>query len=138
MNREVELRCILFCFYARSINKYEYEKKIWYVLSLRIFQWLFWNEKQNKQINKDRKQKQTKQTGNNFIPSFIFNVIPVTENKLFKEEVGIWDGSFQFLVGEFCCLCWAGVAFSSAVFGACAMSLRYKASLNSEILFGDG
>lgn len=62
-----------------------------------------------------RNSKKRKHRGNPLIAPFTFNPIPGTQNTLFKEKVGTWDGIFQFLVGEWHCLCWPGWTFSSAV-----------------------
>lgn len=66
-------------------------------------------------VSELRNSKRRKRRGNPLIASFTFNPIPGTQNTLFKEEVCIWDGTFQFLVGEWHCLCWPGWTFSSAV-----------------------
>lgn len=51
-----------------------------------------------------RNSKKRKERGNPLIASFTFNPIPGTQNTLFKEGVCTWDGTLQFLVGEWQCL----------------------------------
>lgn len=79
-----------------------------------------------------RNSKKRKQRGNPSIASFIFNPIPGTQNTLFKEEVCTWDGIFQFLVAEWCCLVLARVGIFLCSDRAHAVSLPYQASQSSQ------